>query len=101
MRPFSTLILLAFASGCDSRATPAQCHEMLDKYVDMVIAGGTDLVNSTPEEARATREARKAITRADPRYRRAEEQCRHEVSRREYRCAMKAPNPEMWQACID
>jgi hypothetical protein len=28
-------------------------------------------------------------------------QCEREVTRSEYRCAMKSETPEKWQACID
>lgn len=87
--------------GCNGKATPADCTEMLDKYIDMVIAGDPELAQLPPNEARAAREMKKAVRKADPSYRRVEQQCESEISRSEYRCAMKAPTPETWQACID
>jgi hypothetical protein len=90
--------------GCNARATRAECTEMLDKYLDMTVGGelGTlELSQADSVAARAARADKKAQRKADPSYRRVQEQCEAEVSRREYRCAMKAPSPETWQACID
>jgi hypothetical protein len=74
---------------------------MLDKYLEMEIAGDRDLQNLSPTEASAAREMKKALRKNDAAYRRAETQCQTEISRSEYRCAIKAPTPETWQACID
>jgi hypothetical protein len=58
---------------------------MLDRYIDMTVA-------SEPE---------RVLRKSDTRHARVQAQCEAEVTRREYRCAMKAPSPETWQACID
>ena len=95
--------LVASLTGCDSRVTHAQCTEMIDKYLDMVLFdhGGPSLEGRPPEEIRAEIDARKIRAKQEPRHVKAIQQCEAEVSKREYRCAMKAPNPEIWQACID
>lgn len=93
---FSLLLLAA----CDARATRAQCNEMLDKYLNMVLASDADR-DLSPAEQHAAVEARKAKKKEEPRYQRVQQQCEAEITQREYRCAMKAPNPEIWQACID
>ena len=80
-----SLPLVVQAIACNGKVTRAQCSEMLDRYVDMTVA---------PEPERALR-------KGDARYVRVQEQCEAEITRREYRCAMKAPSPETWQACID
>ena len=74
---------------------------MLDRYIDMTVAGDPDFTSLPPAEARAAREMKKALRKGEPSYKRVHEQCEAETSRREYRCAMKAPTPETWQACID
>ena len=74
---------------------------MLDRYLDMVIGGAPALADLSPDEARAAREQLKAQRKGEPHYRRVAEQCESEVTKREHRCAMKAPNPETWQACIE
>ncbi|MBX3208715.1 MAG: hypothetical protein KF764_27020 [Labilithrix sp.] len=87
--------------ACNGKATRAQCAEMLDRYVDMTISGDPTLADLSPEESRAAREMKRALRKAEPGYARVENQCESEISKREYRCAMKAPTPETWQACID
>jgi hypothetical protein len=98
-RALFTVPLLAL--GCNARPTRAECTEMLDKYIDMVIAADPGLENLSPAEAHAARDMKKAVRKTDPGYVRVQDQCEAEISRREYRCAMKAPTPETWQACID
>ncbi len=93
--------LLVGAAGCNGQATREQCTEMLDKYLDMTIAGEPALADLPPAEARAAREMKKALRKTEPSYARVAGQCETEITRREYRCAMKAPTPETWQACID
>lgn len=89
------------AAACNGKASPEQCTEMLDRYLDMTIASDPTLADLPPLEARAAREMKKALRKAEPSYARVEGQCESSISKREYRCAMKAPTPETWQACID
>lgn len=100
-RALFALLLSLLATACNGKATPGQCTEMLDKYLDMTIAGDPGLVDLPPAEARAAREMKKALSKAEPTYARVENQCEAEISKSEYRCAMKAPTLETWQACID
>lgn len=95
------LLLAPALAGCDRKATSADCAEMLDKYLDMVIAGDPSLQDLSPEQARAARETKKALRKSEPSYRRVAEQCESSITKREHRCAMKAFTPETWQACID
>jgi hypothetical protein len=81
----SLLLLLASSAACNGKITRTECTAMLDRYVDMTVAS----------------EPSRSLRKGDPRYDRAREQCEAEISQREYRCAMKAPSPETWQACID
>lgn len=88
-------------AACNGKVTREQCTEMLDKYLDMTIAQEPSLADLDPAEARAAREMKKAIRRGEPSYKRVHDQCESEITKAEYRCAMKAPTPESWQACID
>lgn len=92
-------------AGCDTRATTAECSQMLDKYVDMVLMAEGSMAEAaraaSAEEARSMRAARLATHKEEAGYQRAYARCQTEISRREYRCAMKANTPEAWQACID
>jgi hypothetical protein len=102
-RALVILAPLAVAS-CNGKVTREECSQMLDRYLDMTIASeyeARELASLTPSEAHAAREMKKAIRKTEPSYRRVHEQCEAEISKKEYRCAMKAPTPETWQACID
>lgn len=74
---------------------------MLDKYLDMTLAADPLLADLPPAEAYAAREMKKALRKSEPSYARVESQCEAEITKREYRCAMKAPNADKWEACID
>ena len=97
---FPPLPIALLASACNGKVAPQDCVEMLDKYLEMTIAGDPSLEGLTPNEARAAREMKVALRRGEPTYRRVQDQCEAEVSKRVYRCAMKADTPEKWQACI-
>ncbi|MDB4942290.1 MAG: hypothetical protein JWP97_1824 [Labilithrix sp.] len=101
--PHSLLAALAVLSsaGCSSRITRAECMDMLDRYVDMTAAAEPDSSELPPAASRAARETKKALLKGEARYKRVQEQCEAEITKREYRCAIKAPTPETWQACID
>ena len=102
LRRVKRLVPLALSLlACNGKATREQCTEMLDHYLDMVIAAEPGLQDLPPAEARAAREMKRALRKAEPGFARVEGQCESEVKRSEYRCAMKAPTPETWQACID
>ncbi len=95
------LQLALFASACNGKVTREDCTEMLDKYLDMTVAGDPSLEGLSPTEAKAAREMKVALRKGEPAYRRVHDQCEAEISKKEYRCAMKADTPEKWQACID
>ena len=90
-----------FATACNRKVSRQECTEMLERYLDMTIAQDPSLSGLSEAEARAAREVKKAMRRAEPRYAKVEAQCEAEVTSREHRCAMKAPNPDAWEACID
>jgi hypothetical protein len=100
-RSYPALLVASALLACNGKATRDQCTEMLDKYLDMTIAGDPSLADLPPAEAKAAREMKRALRKAEPSYARVENQCESEITKSEYRCAMKAPTPETWQACID
>lgn len=100
MRRFFALSILAL-SACSRRATPAQCAEMLDRYVDMTIDGDPALQRLPEEQRPAARAQKKQEKREGPDFQRASDQCLAEVSASEYACAMKAANGNEWEACIE
>jgi hypothetical protein len=90
--------LIACARG---RPSPAECTQMLDRYLDMTIAADPALASLPPAQEKIARDMKKEVKKGDKSFRQVEEQCQREVSRNEYDCAMKAPSPNDWEACIE
>lgn len=88
--------LLSLTAACSARATPAQCKEMLDRYLDLAMPTETNA-----DAVDAERESRKTERRSTPPYDRASTRCTSEVTQKEFRCAMAASNMNAWEACID
>lgn len=103
MKPaISALCLMSLSAACDgSRATADECTRMLDRYTHMVAPVPRETIERGPDEEKAAREELVRQKKATDDYARGHAQCTAEVTKREYRCAMRAPNPESWQACID
>ncbi len=109
MRPLAFSVAsaatLALASltqgGCQRKPSAEECGQMLDRYVDMT-AGQDPAFNGLSEErAVLLRAVKRSQKRLEASYTQALGQCQREVSRDELECAMKAPTPNDWEACID
>ena len=101
---FVVATLAAFAAaltGCSSKVTPVQCTSMLDRYVEMTLDAEPALASLPPAQREVARSMKVAVKKAEPSYRKVQEQCEREVSRPEYVCAMDAKTPGDWEACID
>jgi hypothetical protein len=102
---FACLVAAAFAlvlaSGCNRKVSAPECKEMLEKYLDMVIGGDPELAKLTEEQRKAVREVKKAVRMGEPAFAQVSTKCETEVTRKEYDCAMHAPSPDAWQACIE
>ncbi|CAN5721667.1 hypothetical protein BH09MYX1_BH09MYX1_60040 [soil metagenome] len=93
--------LISASSACSRGATPAECQEILDRYVDLTI-DGDETLKAIPEETRgAARELKKAAKRTSPEFMRARTQCEEEARSNQVQCALKAGNANEWEACVD
>jgi len=81
--------------------TRAQCTEMLDHYIDMSIDADPELAHLSPAQRDAAREMKRAIRKTEKTFVRVQRQCETEIRHREYDCAMHAPTPNDWEACLD
>jgi hypothetical protein len=99
------LSMLVLASpllpACHKKIKPEECVAMLDRYIDMVVAGDPALRNLPPGQSQAVHEMRKAAKKAEASYVHVQTQCESEVTRKEYDCAMAAKNADEWEACIE
>ena len=102
LRASLVLSLAVCACACSrGKVTRAECDAMLDRYVAMKIDGDPTLAKLPPAQASIARDMKREIAKGSKSYRQVEEQCEHEVTRGEYDCAMKAPGPNEWEACIE
>jgi hypothetical protein len=95
------LLLVLFFAFRDRAATPAECKEMLDRYIDMTIEIDPELAKLPPAQQGPAREMKRAIRTADKSFAQVAGQCEREVRRHEHDCAMHAKTPNDWEACID
>jgi hypothetical protein len=93
--------LAATIASCHARPTASECEAMLDRYLDMTIAADPTIAPMPPAQSEVARAMKKATKRSDESYKKVAAQCQREVSRGEYDCAMKAPTPNDWEACIE
>ena len=69
------LVALLTLGACSRHATPEECQQILDRYVDFTIDGDPSL-KGIPEETRgAVRDVKKQDKRTSPEYLRARTQC--------------------------
>jgi hypothetical protein len=95
------LFLCLAQAGCSKKVTHDDCTQMLDHYLDMVIAADPASKSLSPAQATAVREMKRAVKKAEKSYAQVEQQCEREVTRSEYDCAMGANIPDQWEACIE
>lgn len=94
------LVVFALAAACGRPPSEAECRAMLDRYVDMTIDQDPELERAGELERPALRAAKLEARKASPEYASSLARCPKEVSRSAHACAMKAPNPNEWEACL-
>ena len=92
----------ALASGPPSaKLTKPQCDQMMDKYVELVIAGGgSPLKGVNGKELENARNMIKSMVSQDPNFQGFNRACLRDGTRAQYSCAMVARNAEEYQQCI-
>ena len=73
---FALPLLALLSTGCRTKATPKECDEMLERYIDMVMWTDPELANLPEAQKSAAREMKKAIKKSEPGYRKVQEQDR-------------------------
>ena len=88
-------------TGCGGHATPEECREILERYIDLSLEADPELQKLPPPQARAVRDMKRAVKLGDGSYQKVELRCEAEVSKKQVRCARDAHTADEWQACID
>lgn len=93
-------VLAAGVVGCGGHATPEECREILERYIDLSLEADPELQKLPPPQARAVRDMKRAVKLGDGSYLKVE-RCEAEVSKKQVRCARDAHTADEWQACIE
>jgi hypothetical protein len=96
-------LLAAFAAavllGCRGRASPEDCKEMKDHYLDLSVKETPGAAAMSSAQAAAVRDVERGLKRAEPSYRAVDDRCA-DVTRSEVSCATGAKTTKDWEACV-
>ena len=94
-----TLASFASVGACRSTSsaalTPAQCEELVDAYVALVVREVS--ADASPVELRAQQERVRAEAQRDP----ALAKCTTEISRAKHACAMASTSADAFENCLE
>lgn len=80
--------------GCAEPLTEAECVRMLDRYTELLIR--SDRANAKAAEREKLKAEARAKASRDPEFQR----CPEAVSRRQYECAIDAPDVDGMERCL-
>jgi hypothetical protein len=89
------LLTYAALAGCARRATPAECGALLDRYVELLMR------EQDPGVGPADLAEKKNLARHKAASDEAFATCPQEISAREIRCVMLAPNVDEFEKCLE
>jgi hypothetical protein len=96
---FSSPLLFTLLLGCRGHASPADCKEMEDHYLDLALKETPGAAAMSSAQAAAVREVERGLKRAEPSFRTVDDHC-DAVTRAEVSCAMGAKTTKDWEACV-
>jgi hypothetical protein len=85
--------------SCRARASPEDCREAIEHYLDLAVAESPGGRKMSPAEAAAVRDVERGLKRAEPSYRRVQDRC-DSAARAEIACASRAETTAAWEACL-
>jgi hypothetical protein len=88
--------------GCPKKetATEAECSALYSRFLDLKLAEDRRFAHMSEAERAAARAQAAASVASDPDVAQVNTQCRAEVTRTEYECAIKANTAREWNDCI-
>jgi len=94
-RTVGWLLLSGSFWGCERRATPEECRDLLGHYVTMLVREQNPDLSDHDLEAQVDKTRERAA--AEPSFR----DCPRQIDLSELRCAMAAPNVDTLERCIE
>jgi hypothetical protein len=86
---------LTSGAGCKPKASASECDQLLDRYAELVVT--EHFADAGADQLKTEREREKSEARGDDAFK----NCSSEVSRVELDCAMRAPNADALEKCLD
>jgi len=86
---------LAFAASCKTKATPAQCDQLIDRYAALVVR--EKYPDAGPAEIDAERTREKSEAHADDAFK----NCSSQVSQSELECALRSTTADAFLKCLE
>jgi hypothetical protein len=94
-----SLALAALLVSCRGHASPDDCGEMTDHYLDLAARETPGAATMSSAQAAAVRDVERGLKRAEPTYRAVQDHC-DAVTRAEVSCAKDATSTKAWEACV-
>jgi len=92
-------LLPLFLLGCRSHASPDDCKEMEDHYLDLAVKETPGAAGMSASQLAAVRDVEQGLKRAEPSFRAVDDHC-DAVTRAEVSCATGAKSTKKWEACV-
>lgn len=83
-------------SGCGKKLERAECTKLLDRYTELLVQD--EEPGAAPERIAQAQARARAVAQKDPKFDFAS--CSSHVDRRQYECAMTAPNVDAVERCL-
>jgi hypothetical protein len=81
--------------------TKAQCDEMIDHYVELVVAGNNGPLKGTSgKELENAKMMIRQMVSQDPNMQGLQRQCLSQATRKQYSCSVNARDAAEWQSCV-
>ncbi len=89
------------SKGATGKVTVKECGEMIDRYLDLTIAGpGGPLADMSGKDLEESKARLKALAASDKSFGSLQSTCEKTATRSQYDCAMGAPTSHEWQNCV-
>ncbi len=89
------LPIVASTTACRPKASPTQCEQLVDRYAQLVVT--EKFPDASAAQIGSERDREKREARGDDAFK----NCSSEVSQTEFACAMRAPNADAFEKCLE
>jgi hypothetical protein len=89
------VVAASAAAACKPKASASQCDQLLDRYASLVVTA--KFPDASTAQIQAERDREKSEARGDDAFK----NCSSQVSQTEFECAMRAPNADAFEKCLE